>query len=115
MPGARPPRARRSGRAVVPVPGLAGLLLWGAGVAAQAQDTDTTPQRVEVQAAAADDTDRRRREPVAKTIVGREELDKYGDTALGDVLKRLPGVSLSGGRPFPSGKPASARSWRAFR
>jgi iron complex outermembrane receptor protein len=90
---------------VAPVAGLAakvlaksmGLLLWGAGAAAQANDGGAAPQRVEVQAAVADDTERRRGEPVAKTIVGREELDKYGDAAIGDVLKRLPGVSLSGG------------------
>ncbi len=97
----RLPRTRHAGRAAVPVVGLAaevaGLLLWGAGAAAQANDGGAAPQRVEIQAAVADDTERRRRDPVAKTIVGRDELDKYGDTAVGDVLKRLPGVALSGG------------------
>ena len=44
------------------------------------------------------DTDLRRREPVAKQLYGREELDKYGDTQLSDVLKRLPGINVSGGQ-----------------
>ena len=92
-------RRRRGGRMqlpVLPVLPVLGLLLCGAGAAAQG---DAAPQRVEVEAAAPDDTERRRRDPIAKTIVGREELDKYGDTAVSDVLKRLPGVSLSGGSP----------------
>lgn len=44
------------------------------------------------------DTDLRRREPVAKQLYGREELDKYGDTQLSDVLKRLPGINVAGGQ-----------------
>jgi len=44
------------------------------------------------------DTDLRRREPVAKQLYGRDELDKYGDTQLSDVLKRLPGINVSGGQ-----------------
>ena len=44
------------------------------------------------------DTDLRRREPVAKQLYGREELDKYGDTQLSDVLKRLPGINVSCGQ-----------------
>jgi iron complex outermembrane receptor protein len=56
-------------------------------------------QQVEVTADKPDDTEQRRREPVAKTIYGREEIDNYGDTNLSDVLKRLPGVNVSGGNP----------------
>ena len=103
MGSGRSIRVRPGGRAVVPV--LA-LLVFGAGAAMHAAEAaqalgvaEAAPQRVEVQAAAPSDTERRRRDPVAKTIVGRDELDKYGDTAVGDVLKRLPGVSLSGGSP----------------
>jgi outer membrane receptor for ferrienterochelin and colicins len=94
MRGGRPFRTRRAGRALVPA---LGLVVFSA--AAAAQGSEAAPQRVEVEAAAPDDTERRRRDPVAKTIVGREELDQYGDTAVSDVLKRLPGVSLSGGNP----------------
>lgn len=60
----------------------------------------SAPQQVQVTGRSElSDTEQRRREPVAKTIVGRDELDKYGDTAVSDVLKRLPGVSLQGGNP----------------
>jgi iron complex outermembrane receptor protein len=54
---------------------------------------------VEIRGNELTDTDQRRREPVAKQIFGREELDKYGDVSVTDVLKRLPGVTLSGGNP----------------
>jgi len=60
---------------------------------------DTAPQRVEIRGSEITDTEQRRRDPVAKQIFGREELDKYGDVSVTDVLKRLPGVTLSGGNP----------------
>jgi outer membrane receptor for ferrienterochelin and colicins len=56
-------------------------------------------ERVEVKARAQSDTELRRREPVAKQIYGREELDKFGDNNVADVLKRLPGVSMQGNSP----------------
>lgn len=93
MRGGPPFRTRRDGGAVVLALGLA---LVGD---AAAQVGEAVPQRVEVEAPAPGDTERRRRDPVAKTVVGRDELDQYGDTAVSDVLKRLPGVSLSGGNP----------------
>ena len=40
--------------------------------------------------------------PPAKIIVGREEIDRFGDSTLGDVLKRLPGVTIQG-RPGRGG------------
>ncbi len=68
---------------------------------ARAQATEAGgAQQVEVTGRSTlSDAEQRRREPVAKTIYGREELDKYGDTAVSDVLKRLPGVNLQGGNP----------------
>ncbi|MBB5203700.1 iron complex outermembrane receptor protein [Inhella inkyongensis] len=66
-----------------------------------ADDSRANPQqleRVEVRSRALTDSEMRRRQPVAKQIYGREELDKYGDTQLSDVLKRLPGVNVSGGQ-----------------
>ncbi len=58
-------------------------------------------QRVEISAqpVTLSDTEQRRRDPVAKTVVGRDELDKYGDLTVSDVLKRLPGVNMQGGNP----------------
>ena len=55
--------------------------------------------RVEITARPQTDTELRRRAPVAKQVYGREELDKFGDTSVSDVLKRLPGVNMQGGAP----------------
>ncbi len=60
--------------------------------------TPSQLDRVETRRGPATDTDLRRREPVAKQLYGRDELDKYGDTQLSDVLKRLPGINVSGGQ-----------------
>lgn len=81
-------------------PALAALLiLAGAGRAAAQEAPAVDVQRIEIRGVAANDTEQRRREPVAKTVYGREELDKYGDVSVTDVLKRLPGINLSGGNP----------------
>jgi len=85
-----PPRAAAWGAAVV--------LGWAAGPAGAQAEAPAT-QRIEVSAQPANDTEQRRRDPVAKTVIGRDELDKYGDTSVGDVLKRLPGVTMQGGSP----------------
>jgi len=55
--------------------------------------------RVEVSARPQSDTDLRRKSHVAKQIYGREELDKFGDTNVADVLKRLPGITMQGNAP----------------
>lgn len=62
-------------------------------------DAPAAPQRIEIRGEANSDSERRRRDPVAKTVVGREELDKYDDPSIADVLKRQPGVQLQGGNP----------------
>ena len=59
--------------------------------------------RVEVTAKPQSDADLRRQSSVAKQIYGREELDRFGDTNVLDVLKRLPGVSVQGGAPVMRG------------
>jgi outer membrane receptor for ferrienterochelin and colicins len=66
---------------------------------AQAPTPAPADQKVEISAQPLTDTEQRRRDPVAKTVVGRDEIEKYGDTNLSDVLKRLPGVNMSGGNP----------------
>lgn len=55
-------------------------------------------ERVEVRRAPPTDNELRRRQAVARQIYGREELDRYGDTQLSDVLKRLPGVNITDGQ-----------------
>ena len=70
----------------------------GAGEPAQ-RAPGTKLERVEITQRPQSDIDLRRKAPIAKQIYGREEMDKFGDTNVADVLKRLPGVSVSGGAP----------------
>ncbi|HEX2011624.1 MAG TPA: TonB-dependent receptor, partial [Roseateles sp.] len=58
--------------------------------------------RVEVQGGASDSA-QRRASTASKIIVGREEIERFGDASVADVLKRLPGVTL-GGRPGRGGE-----------
>jgi iron complex outermembrane receptor protein len=44
----------------------------------------------------ADDVQERRNSTTSKIIVGRDEIERFGDATLGDVLKRLPGVTSQG-------------------
>jgi len=41
------------------------------------------------------DYDERRESTVAKIVVGRDELERFGDSTVADVLKRLPGVTVT--------------------
>jgi iron complex outermembrane receptor protein len=41
-------------------------------------------------------TSERRDSTAAKIVIGREEIEQYGDTNLADVLRRLPGVTQQG-------------------
>ena len=58
----------------------------------------STIQRVEI-VARQGSTELRRAASVAKQIYGREELDRYGDTNVLDVMRRLPGVNVDSGGP----------------
>ncbi len=59
-------------------------------------------QKVIIQGGRQSDLDERRLSTASRIIFGREELDRNGDTNIGDVLKRLPGVTI-GGRPGRGG------------
>jgi iron complex outermembrane receptor protein len=52
--------------------------------------------RVEIKSNRDNITEERRQSTAAKIVIGREELDKQGDSTLGEVLKRLPGVTVQG-------------------
>lgn len=41
-------------------------------------------------------TDERRNSTAAKIVIGRDEIDQFGDSNLADVLKRLPSVTIGG-------------------
>jgi iron complex outermembrane receptor protein len=59
-------------------------------------------QKVTVSGAKQSDIDSRRNSIAGKIVVGREELDRDGDFTVGEILKRLPGVT-TGGRPGRGG------------
>lgn len=82
---------------------VAGLLLALAGAAHAQQAASAAASapaqslgRVEITGGRAGDTEQRRRSTAAKIVVGREEIERHGDSTLGEVLKRLPGVTLQG-------------------
>ena len=62
-----------------------------------------TPQRVEI-IGSTDPNAERRRSTASKIIIGRDEIERMGDSTLGEVLKRLPGVT-TGGPPGRGGPP----------
>jgi len=57
---------------------------------------------VQITGSRPDDVQERRSSTTAKIVIGRDEIDKFGDSTLGDVLKRLPGVTIQG-RPGRGG------------
>ena len=73
--------------------------LWTAALGLAGPALGQGAQQVEITAQPPSEGDQRRRDPVARTIVGRDELEKYGDIAVTDVLKRQPGVTMQGGSP----------------
>jgi iron complex outermembrane receptor protein len=98
----------------------AALLACGPWPAAFAQTAPTPPEpaasaapprpaartgeqlkRVEISGTASDDSIRKG-STASKIVVTREEIEKFGDSTLGEVLKRLPGVT-TGGRPGRGG------------
>ena len=66
----------------------------------------TAPQKVEQVEITGKNTatDERRNSTAGKIIISREDIEQYGDSNLGDVMRRLPGVT-TGGRPGRPGAP----------
>ncbi len=70
-------------------------------VAAFAQQT-TAPAatsdmgRIEITSGRDNDTQQRRESTASKIVIGREEIERQGDSNLGDILKRMPGITLGG-------------------
>jgi iron complex outermembrane receptor protein len=52
--------------------------------------------QVEIRSNRNNDTEVRRESSASKIVIGREEIDKQGDSTLGEVLRRLPGVTVQG-------------------
>ena len=93
------------------------MLLTGASLMAQEQSAaPETPAAVSVPEAgpstalkpveirANREVEERRQSTAAKIIVGREDIERYGDSTLGELFKRLPGITTSG-RPGQGGAP----------
>ena len=60
---------------------------------------DNKMYRVEVKTRPQSDLDLRRNATVARQTFGREEIDKFGDSNLNEVVRRLPGVDIQNGQP----------------
>ncbi|MBC3872164.1 TonB-dependent receptor plug domain-containing protein [Undibacterium flavidum] len=64
--------------------------------AAPANLQTPAPAVQKVQVSGAKGYDERRQDTASKIVVTQEDIVRYGDTNIGDVLKRLPGVTIGG-------------------
>lgn len=71
------------------------------GPGASEEEGEAPVQEIQVRARRMGDLEERRQSTAARTIVGREEIDKYGDSSLEDVLRRQPGVTIPSGGGNP--------------
>lgn len=100
---------------MTPTHRLIGIALLAGTCTAQAQPAPPAPaasappapaaQRVEVIGGRESEEDQRRQSTAAKIVIGREEILRFGDGSLAEVMKRLPGVTTSG-PPGRGGAPA---------
>jgi outer membrane receptor for ferrienterochelin and colicins len=68
----------------------------------EASDLRAQPlEEIEVRAQRLNDLEQRRYANAVKTVVGRDEIQRYGDTSLEDVLRRQPGVTIPAGGGGP--------------
>ncbi len=92
-----------------PPPAAASAPVRAASAAAPARPASAPaarPQQVEIIGNTQPESNaERRRSTASRIIVGREELDRMGDGTLGEVLKRLPGVTMGG----PPGRGSAPR------
>ena len=64
--------------------------------AATSAEAPAVVPSVTVAGSRANDTQSRQLSTAAKMVFGREELDRNGDSSVGEILKRLPGVTMGG-------------------
>jgi iron complex outermembrane receptor protein len=74
-----------------------------AAPAGAASAPGATLEEVQIQGRRNDPTEMRRQSSAAKIVIGREEIQQFGDSTLGEVIRRLPGVT-QGGRPGRGGE-----------
>ena len=95
-PPAAPPAAAAAAAAAASAPSPARAASAPQRAAAPATAASQASQRIEVTGSRESDTDARRQSTAAKIVIGREEIDKFGDATVGEVLRRLPGVTTPG-------------------
>lgn len=95
---------RQAARLLLPVLAAPVLAQEAPAPAAPPSPPQATLERVEIRASRPDESRERRQSTAAKTVIGREELDRNGDATVTEVLKRQPGVTLDG-RPGRGGNP----------
>jgi iron complex outermembrane receptor protein len=99
---AAPPSAAAAAAAANAKPGLAAPAAPAAPAAsaAAAAPAASAPagvtQQVQVTGGRVSDTEQRRQATASRIVIGREEIDKFGDATVGEVLRRLPGVTTPG-------------------
>jgi len=89
-----PPAAPASAPTAAPPPARAASAPAARPRPAAAAPADA--QRIEITGGRNADVDERRLSTAAKIVIGREEIDKFGDATVGEVLRRLPGVTTPG-------------------
>lgn len=73
------------------------LALIGQLACAQSAPTPSTDMgKVEITSGRDNDSQQRRESTASKIVIGREEIERQGDANLGEVLKRMPGITLGG-------------------
>jgi outer membrane receptor protein involved in Fe transport len=87
-------------RLLIAAPAVFGMIAAQAAgqqgaAAAPAEPVAAPLQKVEIKGAAAS-YDARRNDTATKIVVSQEEILRNGDTTIGEVLKRLPGVTVGG-------------------
>ena len=91
-----PPPAPATPQRALPPGSAASAVAPARPAGAQRPAPPEATQRVEITGGRQSDTEERRRSTAAKIVIGREEIDKFGDATLGEVLRRLPGVTTPG-------------------
>lgn len=84
--------------------GWPGMLCAQTAAAPPAPAASAPVQRIEITGGRDASDEQRRRATAAKIVIGREEIEQYGDASIGETLRRLPGVTASGG-PGRGGSP----------
>ena len=72
------------------------VFVWSSVSQAQTAAPAADLGRVEITSGRDNDTQQRRESTASKIVIGREEIEKQGDATIGEVLKRMPGISIGG-------------------